>query len=109
MSNNQPISEQYREAANNWVEADAAASLLEETKSAIFADMTGKLISENIKLAVNRAEVLVKSSPQWKDHVTKMVEARRTANLHKVQCEYLKMRFSEQQSIEATHRAEARL
>jgi hypothetical protein len=109
MSNNQPISEQYRTAANLWVDADAAASLLEETKSAYFADMTSKLISENIKLAVNRAEVLVKSSPQWKDHVTKMVEARRQANLYKVQMEFLRMRFQELMSQEATHRAESRL
>ena len=106
---NEPISEQYRIAANLWVDADAAASLLEETKSAIFAEMTSKLIEENIRLAVNRAEVIVKSSKEWKDHVTKMVEARRNANMHKVQMEYLKMRFSEQMSVEATHRAESRL
>jgi len=109
MHDNKPISEQYREAANLWVDADAAASLLEETKSAVFAERTAKLISENIKLAVNRAEVLVKSSPQWKDHVTKMVEARRQANLYKVQMEFLRMRFQELMSQEATHRAEARL
>lgn len=109
MTDNRPISEQYREAANAWVDADAAASLLEETKSAIFAEMTSKLISENIKLAVNRAEVLVKSSKDWKDHVTKMVQARRDANRHKVQMAYLQMKFSEQQSQEATHRAEMKL
>lgn len=109
MIDNRPISEQYRVAANRWVDADAAASLLEETKSAIFAEMTSKLISENIRLAVNRAEVLVKSSPDWKEHVTKMVEARRQANRYKVEMEYLRMRHSEQQSLEATHRAESRL
>jgi DNA polymerase III gamma/tau subunit len=106
---NHPISEQYRSAAILWVDADAAANLLEETKSAIFADMVAKLISENIKLAINRAEVLVKSSPEWREFVTQMVEHRRQANLHKVQMDYLRMKFSEQQSIEATHRAEARL
>jgi hypothetical protein len=109
LSDNRPISEQYREAANNWVDADAAASLLEETKSAVFAERVSELIEKNIRLAVNRAEVLVKSSGEWKDHVTKMVEARRQANRYKVTMEYLRMRFSEQMSVEATHRAEARL
>jgi len=106
---NRPISEQYRVAANQWVDADAAASILEETKSAVFAEMTSALLSDNMRLAVNRAEVLVKSSPQWKTHVTSMVEARRQANRFKVEMEYLRMRHSEQQSIEATHRAESRL
>lgn len=106
---NRPISEQYREAADQWVDADAAASLLEETKSAIFAEMAAKVLAKNNGLAVNRAEVLVKSSPEWKEHVTKMVHARRDANRHKITMEYLKMRFSEQMSVEATHRAEARL
>lgn len=109
MSDNRPISEQYRDAANQWVDADAAASLLEETKSAVFAEMAAKVLEKNKGLAVNRAEVLVKSSPEWKDHVTKMVYARRDANRHKITMEYLRMRHSEQQSQEATYRTEARL
>jgi hypothetical protein len=60
-------------------------------------------------VAVNRAEQLVKSSPEWRDHIEKMVNARRAANLLKVQLEYLRMKFSEWQSHEATKRTEARL
>jgi hypothetical protein len=106
---NRPISQRYHEAAVQWVDADAAASIMEETKSAVFSEMVSKMISENIKLAVNRAEVLVKSSSAWKTFVTDMVELRRKANMAKVEMEFLRMKFSEQQSVEATHRAEMRV
>ena len=109
MSDNRPISEQFREAADQWVDADAAASLLEETKSAVLAEMQSNIISQDIKIAINRAEMLVKASPEWRNHVTKIVEARRQANRYKVKCDYLRMRHSEQQSQEATQRVEARL
>jgi hypothetical protein len=52
---------------------------------------------------------MVKASPQWKEYLSKMVEARRKANVSKVNLEYIRMRFSEQQSAEATARSERRL
>ena len=57
----------------------------------------------------NRAEAEVKASPEWHDHITKMVEARSAANLKKVQLEFIRMRFNEWQSENATKRAEMRL
>ena len=36
---NQPISEQYRLAALEWVDLDAAARLLEDTKSIVLSEM----------------------------------------------------------------------
>lgn len=104
MSNN-PISEQYRETAKAWVDAEAAASLLEETKSATLSQM---MLAYPL-FAVNKAEMTVKASPQWKDHIHKMVDARKAANLLKVKLEFLRMKFSEQQSEEATKRAEMKL
>ena len=102
---NQPLSEQYRLAAKDWCDKDAAASLLEETKSAILAQMMTKLGD----VPVSHAERDVKSSNVWADHVSKIVGARREANLAKVKVEWIRMRFSEQQSAEATARTEARL
>lgn len=105
----EPISDRYLKIAEEWVDADRAASLMEETKSAVFAEMTSKLLTQNISLAVNRAETITKSSSDWKEFVTKMVELRSQANLLKVRMEFLKMKFTEQQSREATNRAEMRL
>jgi hypothetical protein len=105
MTANLPWSEQFRVVAKQWVDADAAATLLEDTKSAVLAER----MQAHADLAVNRAEQIVKSSPEWRDHVEKMVNARKAANRLKVQMEYLRMKFSEWQSHEATKRTEARL
>lgn len=102
---NQPISEQYRITAKEWVEADAAASLLEETKSAVLSQRMAALGAG----PVSKAEMTVKASPEWEEHVTKMVDARKQANFLKVKLEWLRMKFSEVQSSEATKRAEMKL
>jgi hypothetical protein len=100
-----PLSEQYRIVAKKWVDADAAANLLEETKSAYLA----KLMAQQGDMPVSRAEMNVKASPEWEDYVTKMVRAREQAALLKAQLEFIRMRFSEWQSMEATKRAEMKL
>lgn len=102
---NGPLSEQFRIAAKRWVDLDAAASLLEETKSAVLSQRMAALGD----VAVSRAELTVKATPEWEDFVTRMVKAREAANLAKVKLEWIRMKFSEQQSYEATARAERRL
>lgn len=104
-----PISEQFRLIAKKWVEADEAASLLEETKTTVLSEMITKIIGYNLGMAYNKAELSAKSSPEYKEFVTQMVHLRSKANLLKVQLEYIRMKFSEQQSAEATARAERRL
>lgn len=99
------ISEQFRLVAKSWVDADSAASLLEETKSAVLSQQMMALGD----IPVSRAEMTVKGSPEWADFIKRMVEARKSANLLKVKMKWLEMRFSEQQSTEATARAERRL
>lgn len=109
MTSNQPISEQFRIVAKEWVEADEAASLLEETKSAAVSEMITKIIGYNIGMPFNKAELAAKSSAEYKEFITEMVKLRSKANLLKVKLEYIRMQFSEQQSHEATARAERRL
>ena len=100
-----PLSEQYRVVAKKWVEADASASLLEESKSAFLS----QLMAKEGDVAVSRAELAVKSSDEWESYIVKMTEARKAASLLKVQLEFIRMRFSEWQSAEATRRAEMKL
>ena len=102
---NLPLSEQFRIIAKRWVDQDAAASILEETKSAVLS----RMMMQTGETAVSKAEMIVKASPAWAAHVTEMVKAREKASLSKVQLEYIRMRFSEWQSFEATKRAEMRL
>lgn len=102
---NEPVSEQYRVLAEEWCDAESAASLLEDTKSAILSQM----ILEVGGTAINRAEAQVKAAPRWIDHLEKINRARTHANKLKVRLEYLKMKFWENQSGEASKRAEMRL
>lgn len=101
----QPISERFRIVAKQWVDADAAANILEETKSAVLSQ---KMIALG-DMPVSRAEMTVKASPEWADFIERMVRAREQANRLKVQLEYIRLQFSEWQSRSATKRAEMRL
>lgn len=105
MSDNLPWSEQYRTVAKAWVDAEAAASLLEDTKSAVLAER----MTELGDMAVNKAEMTVKASQEWKDNLRTISMARQAANRLKVQMEYIRMKFMEHQSANATARAEMRL
>lgn len=105
MSDNRPISEQFRLAAKDWVEKDSAARLLEESKSAVLAQ---RMAAEG-DIPAAHSERNVKSSEEWHDYLRKMNDARTAANLAKVKMEWLRMRFSEWQSAEANRRTEARL
>jgi hypothetical protein len=105
VNGNQPISEQFRVTAKQWVDADAAASLLEETKTAALSQ---KMLALG-DMPVSRAEMTVKASDEWALYLTGMVNARSRANLLKVKLEYLRMRFQEWNSEAATRRAEMKL
>lgn len=105
MNPNLPISEQYRIIAKQWVDADSAANILEETKSAFLSQKMTALGD----VPVSRAEMTVKASDEWTDFVTRMVKAREAANRFKVQLEYIRMKSMEWQSAEASKRVEARL
>lgn len=100
-----PISEEYRLAAKEWVEADAAANLLEETKSAVLSQRMAALGD----MPVSRAEMEVKASEDWHSFIASMVDARKRANELKVKIEWIRMRHMERQSEEASARAEMKL
>ena len=105
LNNNQPLSEQYRIVAKKWVDAKAAADMLEESKTAVLSQ---RMMATG-EQTISKAEMTVKASAEWQEYLTQMVEARAKANLLKVQLEYIQMQFSEWQSSEATRRAEIQL
>jgi hypothetical protein len=53
--------------------------------------------------------MLVKASPEWAEHIEKIVNARTEANRLKLQVEYIKMRHREWISADANMRAEMKL
>jgi hypothetical protein len=105
MDSNRPLSEQFRTIAKKWVDADSAANILEESKSAFLS----KSMADLGDMPVSKAEMNIKASQNWSDYIHQMVEARKQASLLKVQLEYIRMQFSEWQSHAATRRAEMKL
>lgn len=105
ISNDPPLSEVWKEAADDWVDKDGAARMLEETKTLRFAQKTAALGD----IPVNRAEQTVKASKDWWDEVVNIVNSRTEANKAKVYAESVKMRHSEHMNEDANHRAESRL
>jgi len=105
MDTNQPISEQYRLVGEDWADAHAAASLLEDGKSAFLA----KLMSKHIDLPVNKREMIVKASDEWIQYLDKLSESKKSAAKLQIQKEYLKMKFYEWQTHEANKRQEMRM
>jgi predicted hydrolase (HD superfamily) len=102
---NLPWSEQYRLVAKEYVALKAAADLLEECKSATLAKRMAALGD----MPVSRAEMTVKASDEWADYIAKMVAAREQAEMKRVHLEYIRMKFQEWSSENATARAEMRL
>lgn len=105
MTENTSWAEKYRLAGEEWADKEAAAQILEDTKSAVMAQRQAAYGD----IPVNKAEQTVKASPEWKEHIEKIVEARRIANLAKVELEAVRMAYSEWQNREANARAEARM
>lgn len=105
MDPNLPLSEQFRIIAKKWVDADAAANILEETKSAVLS----KKMADLGDMPVSKAEMTVKASDDWRSFIEEMVASRKEAARLKVQLEYIRMKFHEWQSYEATKRAEMKL
>jgi len=66
-------------------------------------------MSEEGDVPVSRAELNVKASDEWQEYISEMASARHKATKLKVQLEYIRMKFMEWQSENATKRAEMRL
>ena len=102
---NRPYSEIYRMAGEEWADLEAAAQLLEDSKSAVMAQWQ----TEYGDVPVNRAEQAVKSSARWRDYINDTVEARKRANKAKIYLESVKMRAMELHATEANQRTEMKI
>lgn len=102
---NRPYSEIFREAGEEWADREAAAQLLEDTKSAMMAQWQAELGD----MPVNRAEQAVKAQTRWTELVESIVAARKAANLAKVNMEVCRMQFQEWSNKEANARIEMKM
>ena len=102
---NRPFSEIYAQAGEEWATLEAAAQILEDTKSSVMAQKQAELGP----IPVNKAEQTIKASPFWVGHIHKIVEARKQANIAKVNLDVVKMRYYENANKEANGRVEMRM
>ena len=98
--------DRYRIQGEVWADAEAAAQLLEDCKSSVMAE---RQVQFGADLPVNRAEQLVKSSPEWREYLTNCVDARKKANLAKINLEAVRIGFLCWQANDANERTERRL
>lgn len=106
---NHSLADRYSMVAAKWVDEDNAARLLEETKSTTLEQRKNALVAKNPKMADAHAEREVKAAPEWEEWIKAMVNARTRANRLNMALKVIAMRHSEQQSFEATKRAEMKL
>lgn len=72
------ITERIIKRGEAWADKDAAASLLEETRKTVRAQIAVKHIGGGLSAA--KAELLAEASSEYLEHVRAMVEARKEAN-----------------------------
>ena len=89
----------------DWADKNAAADLLEETKSTLLAS----LIRDNFALPAWKAEAEAKANVNYYMHLQAMVEARKQANLARVRYDGAKAMGEFARSAESTRRAEIQL
>lgn len=92
-------------AGEEWADADAAASLLEETKSAVRA----RLMLEAEGTTASAKEMYALADPDYDKHIKSMVSARKLANKMKVRYDSAKVLAEMRRSEESTRRAEMNL
>lgn len=98
------IGETIIERGLAWADADAAASLLEETKKPRLSQIMQRHLEAGS--AANKAEALALASPEYGLHIHEMVTARQAANRAKVSWEGSKIMADLMRSAESTRRAE---
>lgn len=89
-------------AGEEWADAEAAASLLEETRKSVLA----KLMNECAAPTAAAKEMYALADDKYKSFVEGMVAARKTANAKRVRYDSAKILAELRRSQESTKRAE---
>ena len=98
------IAEQFRLHGEDWADLNAAADLLEKNKDTIKANLVVHFLKT--EKAVSKAEYMAEASPEYSEHLSLMIEARRKANRAKVQYDSDRVFIDMLRSVESTRRAE---
>jgi len=92
---------------SRWADLHAEAELLEESKKCVLATITLHYMNDGDNKSAGEAKAF--AAPEYKEHVTKMVEARRRANQAKVEFEGIKTHMNLTRTYEASRREEMKM
>lgn len=93
-------------AGEEWADKEAAASLLEETRKTVLAELVN---SQPSAMSVAARESCALADPAYRLHVKNMVGARKAANVAKMRYDAVKVLAEMRRSQESSRRAEMRL
>ncbi len=96
------VYQQIVDAGIAWADAEAAASLLEETRKSVLA----KAMNDSASSSIAGKEMLALGSDEYVDFVGGMVKARAAANKARVRYDSAKILAELRRSEESTKRAE---
>lgn len=104
------LTEDVVKLGEEWAEADAAASLLEETKKTFYASLMSEYLdaptASGKSMPVSQAEVRALGDPRYSSHLELMTQARRYANQLRVKYDMGRMKLELYRSWQATLRHE---
>lgn len=101
------LAHELSKRGETWADANAAAEALEETKATVLSQIAVGRIQGGDSAA--KAELFARGSEEYRDHISKMVEARRAANRARVRFDTYKAYIELVRSAESTRRAEANI
>lgn len=93
------------ELGHEWVDKEAAADLLEETKKVVLAELSIRFSKDSSSRAA--AEQSALAAPEYREHVVAMNSARRAANRARVDYDSIRALMEMRRTQESTRRAEA--
>jgi hypothetical protein len=101
------IAERFRLVAEEWAEVDAAFYMLENTRTAVAAELILKEVAKGTP--VSKAEHIAKASPEYREHINKAGDAKHRANVLKARMDYLRMRERKEDRQEWNARIERKM
>lgn len=114
-----PLSEQYRIAGDEWVEAKFKRDKIKGLKNTMLERMKRDLVEQSDRdradglrqksLTNAEAERLVEMSTEWEQYILGLAEAERDTESAWIKCQELEMAFGEWQSREANARKERQM
>lgn len=99
--------ERLIEVGETWADLHAAAEALEETKKSVLGHLVLGFSADG--MPTGKAEHAAHDAPEYRQHVTAMVEARRKANRARVRWDVGRTHADLMRSVESTKREEMRM